>query len=64
MTSFEEYLKAKKINASAFLQAEPDRYRAWERLHSQVHVASFEAQKKFLINPTRRKYPVVAHDKS
>lgn len=64
MSTFETYLQSKKIDANAFQRAEPERFREWEILYSQVHVASFEAQKKFLINPTRRKYPLPVHDKS
>lgn len=63
MSNFDAYLLSKKINAESFRLQDPVRYQEWEKLHTEVHVASFEAQKKFLINPTRRKYPVV-HDKS
>ncbi|MGR3809007.1 hypothetical protein [Jiulongibacter sp. NS-SX5] len=54
--TFEEYLISKKIDGSAFKQAEPDRYQEWKGIFEEVHPDSFTAQKKFLINPTRRKY--------
>jgi hypothetical protein len=53
---FEVYLEQKKISASAFKLAEKDRYLEWERVFSEMHADSFTAQKKFLINDTRRKY--------
>jgi hypothetical protein len=53
---FEEYLKQKKIEASTFKLAEKERYAEWEHAFSEMHVESFTAQKKFLINDTRRKY--------
>lgn len=64
MNTFESYLQSKKIDAKAFQLGEPTRFAEWEVLYSQVHVASFEAQKKFLINPIRRKFPLPVHDKS
>lgn len=53
---FEEYLIRKNINADQFLQAEPDRYGEWKSEFAQMHPESFTAQKKFLLNDTRRKY--------
>ncbi len=54
--TFQEYLIQKKINAQAFQQGEPERFEEWKQLFDQVHPDSFTAQKKFLINPLRRKY--------
>ncbi len=54
--SFEEYLKNKKIDPVKFKTGEPERYVAWEKIFKETHPESFTAQKKFLINPTRRKY--------
>ncbi|WP_460978612.1 hypothetical protein [Spirosoma knui] len=54
--TFDEYLIQKKIDAARFRQSEPDRYVEWEREFSQLHPESFTAQKKFLVNDTRRKY--------
>jgi hypothetical protein len=56
--SFEEYLIAKKIDASAFKNAEPARWSEWEKEFAQVHPNSFTTQKLYLINPIRRKYPL------
>jgi hypothetical protein len=54
--SFDEYLISKKIDAKKFLQAEPKRFEEWKDVFQQMHPESFTAHKKFLINPTRRKY--------
>ncbi len=53
---FDAYLIQKKIDAGRFREAEPDRYADWKREFEQVHPESFTAQKKFLLNDTRRKY--------
>jgi hypothetical protein len=53
---FEEYLKQKKISPVHFKLAEAVRYLEWEKAFEQMHADSFTAQKKFLINDTRRKY--------
>lgn len=54
--SFEEYLISKKIDKSAFQLAEPDRFAEWSKLFNVSHPDSFTLQKKFLLNPIRRKY--------
>ncbi|MFT4032895.1 MAG: hypothetical protein QM669_10790 [Siphonobacter sp.] len=54
--SFEEYLTQKKIDVSAFQAAEPSRFAEWQRIFNEIHPESFTAQKKFLINSTRRNY--------
>jgi hypothetical protein len=56
--TFDEYLLAKKINADKFKNSEPQRFDEWKHLFFQMHADSFTAQKKFLINPTRRKYQI------
>ncbi len=56
--TFEGYLVEKKINIDLFREAEPNRFEEWQRLFVQIHPESFTAQKKFLINRTRRKYAV------
>ena len=56
--NFEEYLLQKKIDASLFQRTEPTRYAEWQKEFVQVHPESFTAQKKFLLNDTRRKYLV------
>jgi len=55
---FDNYLLQKKIDAMRFREQEPERYAAWEREYAQQHPDSFTAQKKFLLNDTRRKYLV------
>jgi hypothetical protein len=56
--TFEEFLKIKKINAEAFLNQEKEKYLGFKSLFEQIHPESFTAQKKFLINDWRRKYPL------
>jgi len=58
MAEFEEYLISKKIDALAFREKEGEMYEEWERLFEVTHPNSFTQQKLFLINPTRRKYPL------
>jgi len=57
--TFEEYLLRKKINLLAFSQQEAERFQEWQSLFAQLHPDSFTAQKKFLINDMRRKYPLI-----
>lgn len=54
--TFAEYLLSKKIDEKKFQAAEPQRFEEWKHLFEQMHPESFTAQKKFLINPIRRKY--------
>lgn len=54
--NFEDYLVSKKIDASAFLKAEPDLFNNWKSEFGQMHPNSFSVQKLNLINPIRRKY--------
>lgn len=56
--NFEEYLKNKKIDAVAFEKAQPLKWKTLKELFEQVHPNSFTAQKKFLINDFRRRYPL------
>ena len=55
---FEAYLLSKKIDSAAFLGAESKLWNAWKYEFDQVHPKSFTAQKLYLINPIRRKYPL------
>jgi hypothetical protein len=55
--TFEEYLKGKKIDSEAFRQHEPAVWVEWKLELEQMHPSSFTAQKLYLINPVRRKYP-------
>lgn len=53
---FAEYLRQKKVDPDLFRAGDPERYAEWERLFAQVNPESFTAQKKFLLNNTRRLY--------
>jgi hypothetical protein len=56
--TFQEYLISKKIDAVAFQQAEAEQFEEWQREFEQQSANSFTAQKLYLINPIRRKYPL------
>ena len=55
---FETYLRNKKIDPLTFQKGEPVLWQEFKSLFDQVHPDSFTAQKLFLINPIRRKYPL------
>ncbi|WP_109675280.1 hypothetical protein [Dyadobacter jejuensis] len=55
---FTEYLLHKKIDSTTFQKANPVRFQEWEKIFMLMHPDSFTAQKKFLINETRRRYPL------
>jgi len=55
---FEEYLTQKNIDAEKFLWGSPEQFQALKVVFNQLNPESFTAQKKFLINPLRRKYPL------
>lgn len=54
--TFEEYCRKKKIDPEQFLLSDPERFHEWKSIFEQVHPDSFTEQKKFLINPIRKKY--------
>lgn len=56
--NLEEYLVTKRIDGEAFQQHEPERWQEWKNLLEQMSPTSFTAQKLYLINPIRRKYPL------
>jgi hypothetical protein len=56
--SFETYLESKKIDSSTFKTADAELWKTWESEFSEMHPASFTAQKLYLINPIRRLYPL------
>ena len=58
--NFEDYLYSKKIDSLAFRNGEQDLWGSWKVEFEQVHPSSFTAQKLYLINPLRRKYPLKA----
>ena len=54
--TFEEFLTDKKIDPAAFKVGDPSLWKEWNFLFEEMNVASFTAQKLYLINPLRRKY--------
>jgi hypothetical protein len=62
--TFEEYLTSRKIDSPVFRQAEPQRWQEWKQIFTQTHPESFTAQKKFLLNPIRRKYRLAEPEKT
>lgn len=60
--SFEEYCLKKKINADLFKQHDAERFQEWKMIFEQIHPDSFTEQKKFLMNSTRRLYPLSSED--
>jgi hypothetical protein len=54
--TFEEFLISKKIDATSFKNEESKTFKEWESLYQSVHPDSFVAQKKFHINPIRRRF--------
>ncbi len=58
METFEAYLAKKKIDSEAFRKGEPAQWQDFVTLFEQVHPDSFTAQKLFLINAIRRRYPL------
>lgn len=54
---FETYLRNKKIDPQLFQNAESKLWNEFKTLFEQIHPDSFTAQKLFLINAIRRKYP-------
>ncbi len=58
METFEAYLLEKKIDSEAFRKGEPAQWQDFATLFGQVHPDSFTAQKLFLINAIRRRYPL------
>ena len=55
---FEAFLLKKKIDAKAFEEQSPERFKAFANLFGQVHPKSFVQQKLFLLNVVRRRYPL------
>jgi hypothetical protein len=54
--NFEAYLASKKIDSTAFRNAEPAVWNSWNDVFAQMHPNSFTLQKLNLINSVRRKY--------
>jgi hypothetical protein len=56
---FEDYLISKNIDAYLFKSAEPAVFQEWKEEFKVMHPESFTTQKKFKINPIRRKYQLL-----
>jgi hypothetical protein len=56
--TFEEYLTVKKIDQARFQAEEPRRWKEWSTLFDQISPSGFTAQKLYLINALRRKFPL------
>jgi hypothetical protein len=57
MLTFEDFLKQKKIDSLSFRKGEQEQWEEFKHIFEQVHPDSFTAQKLFMINRIRRKYP-------
>lgn len=55
---FREYLVSKKIDENSFKGEEPLLFQSLANEFDQLHPESFTAQKLFLINPLRRRFPL------
>lgn len=58
MKTFKEYLTDKKIDPTDFARNATTEYTQWKKIYEQTGEVSFTQQKKFLINPTRRLFPL------
>lgn len=56
--TFDEYLIGKHIDSATFKSTEEPLWQNWKNEFEQLHPKSFTAQKLYLINPIRRKYPL------
>ncbi len=59
---FKAYLISKKIDPEALKTSEKEKYNVFEMEFAQMYPESFTAQKLFLINKLRRKYPLTIAD--
>lgn len=58
--NFEAYCNTKKIDHQKFSKSEPTLFVDLKDQFEQMSVESFTQQKLFLINPIRRKYPIIS----
>lgn len=56
--TYAEYLASKKIDPELFRSGSPELFIKWQTDFEQVHPASFTARHLFLINKTRRQFPL------
>ncbi|MCU0415773.1 MAG: hypothetical protein MUE33_01190 [Cytophagaceae bacterium] len=61
--SLEAYCIHKKIDPVRFQEHEKTLWLQWEHEFLQVHPDSFTEQKKFLLNPIRRRFPLNSNPK-
>lgn len=54
--TFEDYLRDKKIDGTAFQKGNPSLWKEWSLLFDEMSVVSFTARKLYMINPLRRQY--------
>ena len=62
--TFDEYLDSKKIDRIEFSKQEPSVFAEWQKTFEQLHPNSFTAQKLYLINGIRRKFPKTINTQS
>lgn len=55
---FEDHLRSKKIDATAFRAGSPEIFSEWQKAFEEMHPASFNARYLFGINKIRRAYPL------
>jgi hypothetical protein len=58
--SLEEFLQKKKIDVTALSKHMPELWNEWQALWQEMSPQSFDAQKKFLFNRLRRRFPLSA----
>jgi hypothetical protein len=58
--NFEEYLISKKIDSKSFKENEPELWGEFNKVFKEMHPKSFTAQKLYLVNGIRLKYPFTA----
>lgn len=56
--TFKEYLESKKIDPKLLFEGDQDLFNEWKRIFKEVSPKSFTQQKLFIINKTRRKFPL------
>jgi hypothetical protein len=57
MNAFYDFLKSKKIDPQSFEKGDHLRFEEFRKLFEEIHPNSLIAQKLFLINSIRKKYP-------
>jgi len=60
MDQFELYLVQKQIDAARFRAALPAEWSRWKSEFDAAGALAFDHSKKFLINPLRLQFPIIA----